>query len=219
MLALKVILIVLGALLLGAGLMRLIKRLYHFPAPVYIGIFLDSKLRRWMQPTPQLISRSGIKAGMKVLDLGCGSGAFTTVIARTVGDRGKVYAVDMQPAMLKQLKRKLAKTENRDIDNIEIKQSGAYDLPLEDNTLDAVVMVATLQEIPDRGRALREVRRVLKPGGILAISEFFIDTDYPRRTTTIRVCQQEGFVLDTSLGNFWNYTVRFRKASAKSRAS
>ena len=50
--------------------------------------------------------------------------------------------------------------------------------------------------------------------GILAVTEFIPDTDYPRRSTTIKLCQQEGFVLDGSLGNFWNYTVRFKKPTS-----
>jgi len=128
---------------------------------------------------------------MTVLDLGCGSGAFTTLLARVVGEQGKVYAVDIQPEMLQQLERKLVKAENLDIRNVEIKQASAYELPFEDESLDLVFMVAALQEISDRGRALREVRRVLKPGRILAVTEFIPDTDYPRQSATIKLCQRE----------------------------
>ncbi len=71
-----------------------------------------------------------------------------------VVEKDKVYAVDIQPAMLKQLERKLAKTENKDIRNIELEQASAYDLPLEDVSIDLVYVVTVLQEIPDRGRAL-----------------------------------------------------------------
>ena len=94
--------------------------MWHFPAPVFIGRLLDSGYRRRIQPPSQLIERSGIKKGMKVLDLGCGPGAFTPFIARTVGEKGKVYALDIQTDMLKQLERKLAKPENRDIKNIKL---------------------------------------------------------------------------------------------------
>ena len=118
-----------------------------------------------------------------------------------------------QPAMLKQLERKLAEAGNRDIRNVELKQASAYSLPFEEGTLDLVYMVAVLQEIPDRGRALREIRRVLKPGGIIAVTEILPDPDYPLRSTTIRICQREGFILDGNFGNLWNYTVRFKKPS------
>lgn len=211
MTALKVILIVLGAILLYLVLLRIFRKLYRFPAPAFIGRFLDSDIRRWRQPPDELIERSGIKPGMTVMDLGCGSGAFTPFVARAVGEQGKVYAVDIQPALLQQLERKLAKAENQDIRNIELKQASAYELPCEDESVDLVYMVAVLQEIPDRGKALREIRRILKPGGILAVTELLPDPDYPLRSTTIKLCEHEGFVMDDNLGNLWNYTVRFKK--------
>ena len=211
MTALKVVLIALGAFFLYQVLIRVIRKLYHFPAPAFIGRFLDSDVRRWMQQPNRIVERSSIKRGMTVMDLGCGSGAFTSFVARVVGEEGKVYAVDIQPAMLKQLERKLAKAENRDVRNIELKQASAYDLPFADASLDLVYMVTVLQEIPDRGRALREIGRVLKAGGILSVTEFLPDPDYPWRSTVIKVCQREGFILDGNLGNLWNYTVKFKK--------
>jgi ubiquinone/menaquinone biosynthesis C-methylase UbiE len=213
MVALKVILIVLGAILLCLVLIRIIKKFFPFPAPAFIGWFLDSDLRRWWQPAGKLIKRNGIKEGITVLDLGCGNGAFTTSVARAVGEKGKVYAVDIQPKMLKQLEGKLARPENRDITNIELKETSAYDLPFEDEVIDLVYMVTVLPEIPDRGRTLREIQRVLKAGGILAVTELLIDTDYPLRSTTVKICQNEGFVLDELSGNLWNYTARFKKPS------
>ena len=214
MTALKVILIVLGAFCLYQVLIRIIRKLCHFPAPAFIGRALDSDLRRWMQPPDKIIERSGIEQGMTVMDLGCGSGAFTTFVARAVGEQGKVYAVDIQPAMLQQLEHKLARAENQDIINVELKQASAYDLPFDDESVDLVYIVTVLQEIPDRGRALREIRRILKPGGILAVTEFLPDPDYPLRSTTIKICQRKGFALDDNSGNLWNYTVRFKKPSS-----
>ena len=211
MTAVKVILIILGAILLYQVLIRIVRKTYHFPAPAFIGKFLDSDLRRRGQPPDKLIERSGIKPGMAVMDLGCGSGAFTTFVARAVGEQGKVYAVDIQPEMLRQLEHKLARPENRDITNIEPRQASAYQLPFEDGALDLAYLVTVLQEIPDRGRALREIMRVLKPGGTLAVTELLPDPDYPLRSTTIKICQRQGFILDDSTGNLWNYTVRFRK--------
>jgi ubiquinone/menaquinone biosynthesis C-methylase UbiE len=212
MTALKVILIVLGAFLFYyLVLLRIIRRFHRLPAPAFIGRFLDSNLRRWVQSPDKLIERSGIKPGMTVIDLGCGSGAFTTAVARVVGEQGRVYAVDIQPAMLQQLKRKLLKPENRDIRNIELKEAGAYELPVADESIDLVYMVTVLMEIPDRGKALREIRRVLKPGGTLAVTEFLPDPDYPWRSTVIKICQHEGFVLNDNLGNLWNYTVQFKE--------
>jgi len=207
----RIILIILVAFVLWQIIIRVFRKLFHFPAPAFIGRFLDSGYRRKVQPPAKLIERSGIKQGMKVLDLGCGSGAFTTLVARAVGENGKVYALDIEPKMLKQLENKLAKPENRDIKNIEIIDKSAYELPFDDNSLDLVYMVTVLQEIPDKQRALEEVRRVLKLGGILAVTELLFDPDYPLKSTTIKVGKKAGFILDGIFGNLWNYTVRFKK--------
>jgi SAM-dependent methyltransferase len=127
--ALKIVLIVILVILVFAilwlSLAKLIKKMFRFPAPAFIGRLLDSGYRRRVQPPSQLIERSGVKKGMQVLDLGCGSGAFTPFIARTVGEKGKVYAFDIQADMLKQLERKLSKPENKDIKNIKLIEGNA----------------------------------------------------------------------------------------------
>jgi ubiquinone/menaquinone biosynthesis C-methylase UbiE len=213
--ALKIVLIVILAILafiiLWLSIVRLFRKFVHSPAPAWFGPFLDSNYRRMIQPPAQLIERSGIKEGMRVLDLGCGSGAFTTFVARAVGEKGKVYALDIQADMLKQLENKLSKPENKDIRNVELVNSSAYDLPFDDNFLDAVYMVTVLPEVPDRNRALQQVKRVLKTGGFLAVTELFPDPDYPWKSTTIKLGKEAGFALDKVSGNFFNYTVRFRK--------
>jgi len=206
-----VLIAILGLLLLHQVVMRIVRKLVHFPAPAFIGRGLDSNFRRRLQPPDKIIQRSGIRKGMRVLEVGCGSGAYTTFVARTVGEEGKVYALDIQPEMLQQLEHKLAKPEDEDIKNIELVNSSAYDLPFDDGSLDLAYMVTVLQEIPDRSKALQQVRRVLKPGGILAVTEWLVDPDYPWKSTTIRLGREAGFHLDEALGNFWQYTVRFRK--------
>lgn len=206
-----VILAILAFVVLWLSLAKLVRKMFRFPAPAFIGRLLDSGYRRRIQPPAQLIERSGIKKGMHVLDLGCGSGAFTPFIARIVGEKGKVYALDIQADMLKQLENKLAKPENKNINNIKLIEGNAYELPFEDSSLDMVNMVTVLQEIPDRDRALQEVRRVLKPGGLLAVTELFPDPDYPWKSTTMKLGEGAGFVVDKVSGNFFNYTVRFEK--------
>ena len=208
---LKIILVILGAVIFILGLVRAIRKSTNVPAPAYIGRGLDSSFRRFFQSPGAIIERSGVRSGMTVMELGCGSGAYITYIARAAGSEGRVYAIDIQPAMLRQLERKLARAENRDIKNIELKEASAYELPFADGFFDLVCMITVLMEIPDKGRALREVKRVLKPGGALAVTEFFPDPDYPFRSTVIELGRREGFVLDDSQGNFWHYTVRFKK--------
>jgi ubiquinone/menaquinone biosynthesis C-methylase UbiE len=68
-----------------------------------------------------------------------------------------------------------------------------------------------LQEIPDKRKALAEARRVLKPGGIIAVTEFLIDPDYPLRSTTVRDLERAGFTIEAVEGRFWTYTVRGKR--------
>jgi len=202
---------ILGFIFLWMTAARVVRKLWHFPAPAFIGRGLDSNLRRSVQPPGKIISRSGIKPGMKVMELGCGSGAYTTLVARAVGSRGKVHALDIQPGMLAQLRRKLEKPENSNISNIELNQADAYELPFEDASLDLVYAITVLPEIPNPHRALLEIHRVLKSSGILAVTEFFPDPDYPLKRTTVKWACDAGFALDEVRGSFWNYTARFHK--------
>src|SRR3990170_4261221 len=103
----KILLTVLCVLLVWQIVIRLFRKNFHFPAPAFIGRFLDSDIRRKLQSPSKLIERSGIKQGMCVLEVGCGSGAFVTFVARTVGRKGVVYALDVQASMLKQLEMKV----------------------------------------------------------------------------------------------------------------
>ena len=205
-----ILLIILTIFILWQAFIRLLRRYFDFPAPAFIGN-LDSDFRRRMQPPDKIISRSGIKEGMRILEVGCGSGAFTTFVARAVGDKGEVFALDIQPEMLKQIENKLKQPENKDIKNIRLIEGDALNMPLEDNYFDLVYSITVFQEIPDKNKALKEMKRVLKPNGILAITEFLPDPDYPLKSTTVKIGTSEGFISDGVEGNFWNYTARFIK--------
>lgn len=204
----RIVLYVLAAFIIYQILIRLIRKVFHFPAPAFIGRFLDSNIRRAMQPPAALIRRSGIQPGMRVLEIGCGSGAYTLEIARAVGATGKVVALDIQPGMLEQLKNKLTRSENTDIRNVEPLLASACQLPFQNGSFDAAFMITVLQEIPDKWRALAEVRRTLRPGGIVAVTEWLFDPDYPLKQTTLRLLKEAGFGNIDSSGNLWTYTVR-----------
>lgn len=208
---LRVLSTILGIFALWQIVIRIARKVWHFPAPAFIGYFLDSDVRRVMQPPASIIERSGVRPGMKVLEIGCGSGAYTPFFARAVGPEGEVTALDIQPAMLRQLEAKLAQPAYQDIRNITLHEASAYDLPFDDGTLDLAYMITVFQEIPDRDRTLAEVIRVLKPGGLLAITEWVFDPDYPLMSTTIKQGEGTGFEVDAALGNWWTYTVRFVK--------
>ena len=213
MLAVYIQLAILGLVIISQVISRVMVKYFRYapPVPSFTAPIMDSNVRRIVQPPRTIIERSGIAPGMKVLDLGSGGGAFTLDVARAVGRQGRVYAVDIQPAMLKQLAEKLARPENRDIGNVELVESGAHKLPFGGSSLDLVYMVSVLQEIPRRPEALAEIKRVLRPGGILAVSETLMDIDYFLKSTVIKMAQQAGFTMDGADGNLWSYTVRFTR--------
>ena len=191
-------------------ILRIIRRYWHFPAPTIIAPFLTSKARRFLQPTKQVLQRSGIKKGMTVLEIGCGNGAYIPTAARMVEPKGTVHALDIQPEMLELLEAELNKEENLAINNVILHQADALELPFEDNKFDVVFMVAALSEIPHLPKALKEIKRVLKPDGRFAVTEFLPDPDYRLEHEIIRLGTKYGFVYETSDGNLMDYTVRFR---------
>ena len=187
---------------------RMLRRYKHFPAPPFIAAFLDSPIRKAMQPPEEIVTQVGIKPGMTVLELGPGPGTFTIEAARRVLPGGKVIAVDIEPRMLARLRDKAV---HLGVNNLQIHQSDAYHLPVSDASIDLAFMVTVLAEIPDRARALAELRRVLRPGGILSVSELVTDPDYPRQSTVIRWCQTAGFRHESSHNHLLWYIANFRK--------
>ncbi len=99
---------------------RIYWRIHRFPLPPILGYMLDGAFRKSLQWPKTVGKRCGIKAGMKVLEVGCGSGAFTTEFARLTGPEGVLFVVDIQEGMLIQLRKKLKKSEYSDISNMGI---------------------------------------------------------------------------------------------------
>lgn len=112
-----------------------------------------------------LIDRSGLKPGERVLDVGCGTGIVTRLALERVGGEGKVVGIDLLPPML-DVARSVAPPDAP----VEWRQSSADALPFDDETFDAVLCQQALQFFPDKPAALREMHRVLVPDGRLTVS-------------------------------------------------
>ncbi len=115
-----------------------------------------------------LADRAGLRSGERVLDVACGTGVVARVAAQRVGGTGRVAGLDINPGML-EVARSVPAPDGAPIDWYE---GSALDLPFADASLDVTLCQLGLQFFPDRRRALRQIRRVLVPGGRLALSVF-----------------------------------------------
>jgi ubiquinone/menaquinone biosynthesis C-methylase UbiE len=128
---------------------------------------------------------------MEVLDAGCGSGIFTVEMARMLGSQGRVHAVDLQPSMIERTRGRVA---GAGVDHlVQLHQVGLYDLPFADDSIDLAVLISTLGEIPDKPAALSELRRVLKPGARLGVTEELLFTTYQLGGSARRWIEEAGF--------------------------
>lgn len=128
----------------------------------------DTIIARLFTPwAHDLIERLAPPAGSTVLDVACGPGTVAVHLAKRVGSSGRVIAADISPAML-ELGR--AKPVDPGAAAIEWVESPAAPLPMGDASADHVTCQQGLQFFPDKVGALREMRRVLKPGGRAAIA-------------------------------------------------
>jgi ubiquinone/menaquinone biosynthesis C-methylase UbiE len=120
-------------------------------------------IRPWLHKATQaMLGMAGIKSGSHVLDVAAGAGDQTLDIADRVGPQGYVLATDLAPEILQFVARQAAAMGHR---NVDIRVSDGQKLQIEDSTFDAVVCRLGLMLFADPLQGLREMARVLKPGG------------------------------------------------------
>ena len=110
---------------------------------------------------------AGVEPGIRLLDVACGTGLVTLPAARLAGSNGRVVAIDLAPDMISSVTRR-ARREN--LETVEAHEMDAEDMQFDDGSFDAVTCACGLMFVPDAPRALREIRRVLRPGGRIAVA-------------------------------------------------
>lgn len=123
---------------------------------------------------PHAIDR--IPAGSVVVDIGCGAGTDLLLAGRRVGANGRAIGVDMTEAMRS---RAIAGARTCGFTNVEIVDGDATRLGVADGSVDVVISNGVLNLVPDKGRAVAEIARVLKPGGRVQIGDIIIGEVLP----------------------------------------
>ncbi len=154
---------------------------------------LDNIFRRLFQ-NPQKIVGEYVKKGDTIIDLGCGPGFFTIEMAKMVGPKGEVIAVDLQREMLAKLEKKAEKQElgNRIVGHLCPQESIGLGPDVAANFILAFYMV---HETPDQKQFLEEIKPLLKKDGKLLIVEPLFHVSKKKFQRTEEIAQKVGFTI------------------------
>ena len=170
--------------------------------------------RFWVDAPHPFITRSRLgeilepKPGERILEVGPGTGYYTLDIAESLAPGGTLDILDVQPEMLDHTMRRAAE---RGIANIRPEQADATAMPYEAEVHDAAFLVTVLGEVPDQDAAMRELARVLKPGGRLVVGELFGDPHYVTLPSMRLRAAAVGLHFERRLGGPLGYFARFEK--------
>lgn len=163
--------IVVFALWLSASAVNAQKGHEHPPMPIdqYIARLEDPNRDSWQKPEA-VIKALNIREGQVIADIGAGSGYFTFRLARAVGEKGRVFAVDVEEGMVEHLRQRLGK-EN--VENVQVLKVPPHDPLLIDGSLDLAFVCDVYHHIEERDGYLRKLRKALKSDGRVVIVDFY----------------------------------------------
>jgi len=167
------------------------------------------------------VSLLGLREGMVVADIGAGVGYYSIKLAAKVGPRGKVFATDLQPEMLRLMRQRL---ERERVTNVEPVLGSISESKLPENSIDMAVLVDVYHEFSEPRRMLASLRRALKADGRLVLLEYRKeDPQIPIREEhkmSVAIVKQEltadGFVLDKLVSGLpWQHIFFFKKSGGE----
>ena len=174
--------------------------------------------QRWMLDPPHpFITRERLREalsdvhGRRVLEIGPGTGYYTLPTAEWVGDAGRLDIFDIQQEMLDLTMRR---ARERGLTNVVATQGDARSLPYDGGTFDAAFLVTVLGEIPDQDAALRELARVVCPGGRVVVGELFGDPHWVPPRALRQRAEGAGLRLEYRIGSPLAYFARLAPPAA-----
>ena len=180
------------------------------PMPHTHAPHLLNPLRALVLSPGAMVRRLELKPDFTVLELGPGPGYFSPAVARAV-PRGKLVLVDVQQEMLDMAKKRI---DAQAVTNVEYWRADALSLPADDASFDVAFLVAVLGEVPDRARSVKELNRVLRPGGLLSVTEMRIfDPDSISLADLQSSVEAAGFRRCSRHRRLFHYTLGFRKTA------
>jgi ubiquinone/menaquinone biosynthesis C-methylase UbiE len=159
--------------------------------------------RRLVQSPKRTIAAASFPVDGRILEVGCGPGFFSPYIARAV-PQGQVVLLDLQREMLTIAKERI---------DAGFVQADATRVPIASAQFDGVFVATMLGEVPDRAACIEEARRVLRPGGVLAIAETRRDSDFIKLSALRALVEPRGFAFAWRRGPPWQYVARFQAVS------
>ncbi|MEP6987610.1 MAG: methyltransferase domain-containing protein [Chloroflexota bacterium] len=151
--------------------------------------FDDAPLAFWEVSGRRMVERLHLKSGLSVLDVGCGTGASALPAAQLVSPNGKVLGIDLADRLLEQARIKAAQ---RQLKNVEFRLGDMTDLRFPDHHFDVIVSVFSIFFVPDMPALIRELWRMVKPGGKLGITTWGHSFFEPVYTVWREVVRAEG---------------------------
>ena len=155
----------------------------------------------------QLIKRIGLKEDLTVLELGSGPGYFSIPVAKALKN-GTLYLADIQQEMLDYAKKRFQK---RNLKNVEYYLCNGKTFDFKDNTFNIIYMVTVIGEVENKDEYIQEFYRILKPNGVLSITELAGDPDKMTVNELISIIEKYKFTFQTKYGNNRNFTLNFKK--------
>lgn len=180
----------------GGACLSMLASMAHRVCPWWLGYLLASPLRRWLQD-PGAIVGPYVSERMTVLEPGPGMGFFTLELARRVGLRGRVIAIDVQPKMLEVLARRAGKSGLAE--RIQARQPQGDHLGIDDclGKVDFALAFAVVHEVPQPRMFLADIYRALRPDGKLLLAEPAGHVSSKEFGATLALAKEVGFALES----------------------